>query len=220
MTDAHMLFDDVVSTTRSMRRLDPDRDVPDATIEQLIKVATYGPSGGNAQPVRWIVVRDRTTRERLGDIYRRASTDIFEPYRRLAAADPPDPIAKSVLHLVEHMGEAPVIVAPCTRGRDRAAPSPFPPPWDDPLLTAASTVWPCVQNFCLAARSVGLGTTPTVVHNILEDETAAALETPPDVAIWALIPVGHPLGRWGTPKRRPVAAVTYRDAWGSSWAAQ
>src|SRR4051812_18484257 len=114
-----------------MRRLDPDRPVSDEDVHRLMEAATLGPSGGNAQPVRWIVVRDDAKRQRLGDIYKRASTDISQPYRTLAEADPPDPIARSVLPLVEHFGEAPLVLAPCSRGRSTSDErTPFAPPWD------------------------------------------------------------------------------------------
>ncbi len=218
MTIDGISFEEVISTTRSMRRLDPDRVVDNASLEFVLRSATYAPSGANSQPVRWIVVRDAEQRRRLGDIYRRASTDIFAPYRKLALQDPPDPIATSVLHLVEHFGESPVIIAACTRDRRTADDSsPFSAPWDSPLLTAASTVWPSVQNLCLGARSVGLGTTPTVIHNILETEAAAVLGVPPEVAVWCLIPLGHPMGTWGVPRRKPFESVTFSDRWGEKW---
>ncbi|MEN9505085.1 MAG: hypothetical protein RI958_1011 [Actinomycetota bacterium] len=217
MTDS-MTFEQVVSTTRSMRRLDPHRDIEPDTLEYILRCATYAPSGGNAQPVRWVVVTDAERRRQLGDIYRRASVDIFAPYRQLVLKDPPDPIAKSVLHLVEHFGESPVVIAACTRDRRTSdESSPFSAPWDNPMLTAASTVWPAVQNLCLAARSVGIGTTPTVIHNIIWHEVADVLGVPPEAAVWCLIPLGYPLGAWGTPKRKPVEAVTYRETWGASW---
>lgn len=215
-----MDFYDVVSTTRAMRRLDPDRAVPSDVLERLLRAATLGPSGGNSQPVRWLVVTDPDKRAALGDVYKRASEGIFAIYRKLAQNDPPDRIAKSVLHLVEHFGESPAIVVPCTRVKSLEDPNSFfPEPWDSPLLTLSSAVWPCVQNFCLAARAEGLGATPTVIHNILEPEARQILEIPDDVYMWCMLPVGYPLGKWGTPKRRSVEDVTYVDSWGSPWPA-
>jgi nitroreductase len=70
-----------------------------------------------------------------------------------------------------------------------------------------------VQNLFLAGRALGLGTTLTTVHRLKEDEVRAILDIPADVNTWAMIPVGHPLGRWGEPKRRPVEEVTYYDTW-------
>jgi nitroreductase len=209
---------DVISTTRAMRRLDPERPVSAEDIERLLWAATYAPSGGNAQPVKWLVVTDQTLRSKLGDVYRRASEGIFAPYRSLAAQDPPDRIAKSVLHLVEHMGETPLMLLPCTRMPRQDTPDAnFSPPWDNPLLTSASSVWPAIQNVCLMGRSLGLGVTPTVIHNILEDEVRGILALPENVIAWSILAVGHPLGRWARPQRKPPSAISYADQWGTPW---
>jgi nitroreductase len=185
---------EAISTTRAMRRLDPDRDVSDADILTIVEAATKAATGGNMQPVRWLVVRDAEKRRQLGDIYRqcwgraRQLYDTGKPSRMLSSAD----------HLGEHLGEAPVLILPCAKG----APG-----------QADSSVFPGVQNLFLAARALGLGTTLTTVHRLREDEVRAVLDIPEDVTTFALIPVGYPTGRWGEGKRRPVREVTYWDTW-------
>ena len=67
----------------------------------------------------------------------------------------------------------------------------------------------------LAARSRGLGTTLTTLHRAREDEVKAVLGIPDDVETVALLPVGYPEGRFGTPLRRPSREVTHRDRWGN-----
>jgi nitroreductase len=185
---------EAIATTRAMRRLDPDRDVSDADILTIVEAATKAASGGNTQPVRWLVVRDGDKRRQLGEIYRqcwataRQLYDTGEPTRMLRSAD----------HLGEHMGEAPVLILPCAKG----APGQL-----------ESSVFPGVQNLFLAARALGLGTTLTTVHRLREPEVRAVLDIPEDVITFALIPVGYPTGRWGEGRRRPVREVTYWDAW-------
>jgi nitroreductase len=185
---------EAIATTRAMRRLDPHRDVSDADILTIVEAATKAPTGGNMQPVRWLVVRDADKRRQLGDIYRqcwgaaRQLYDTGKPSRMLSSAD----------HLGEHLGEAPVLILPCAKG----APG-----------QADSSVFPGVQNLFLAARALGLGTTLTTVHRMREDEVRAVLDIPEDVTTFALIPVGYPTGRWGEGKRRPVREVTYWDGW-------
>lgn len=61
---------EAIRTTRSMRRLDPARDVSDEDLEAMIDAATRAASGGNSQPVRWLVVRDPELKRRVGDVYR------------------------------------------------------------------------------------------------------------------------------------------------------
>jgi nitroreductase len=57
---------EAIATTRAMRRLDPDRDVSDADVLTIVEAATKAATGGNAQPVRWMVVRDADKRRQLG----------------------------------------------------------------------------------------------------------------------------------------------------------
>ena len=46
-----------------------DAPVDDAMLERCIRAATFAPSGGNTQPWRFIVIRDRETKRKLGVIF-------------------------------------------------------------------------------------------------------------------------------------------------------
>ena len=63
-------FADHLSRQRAIRAFDTSRDVDDATIEKLLRVAVSAPSGGNRQPWRFIVVRDPAVKQGLATIYR------------------------------------------------------------------------------------------------------------------------------------------------------
>ena len=194
---------EAMATTRAMRRLDPDRDVSDADLLKVVEAATKAPSGGNSQPVRWLVVRDAAKRKQLGDIYRACWAPVREMYAAAMKEDDGSVnarVLRSADYLGDHMGDAPAIVLPCSKG----APG-----------QAESSVFGAVQNLFLAARALGLGTTLTTVHRMREGEVKAVLEVPDDVTTWAMIPVGYPLGRWGEAQRRPVREVTYWDSWRS-----
>ena len=78
-----------------------------------------------------------------------------------------------------------------------------------------ASVYPAVQNFCIAARSLGLGTALTTVIRIHQDEVLDALGVPHGrFEIAALVPVGHPSGKFGIAPRKPAAAVTHWNRWG------
>src|SRR5579859_3929941 len=114
---------EAIRTTRAMRRLDPRRDVPDDDLRLILDAARRAPSGGNAQPVRWVVVRDPEQRRRVGDIYRRvARPSLVRTYEKRAQSDPAVArLLASSLHLCDHMAEAPVLLIPCApRGLTRA----------------------------------------------------------------------------------------------------
>lgn len=189
---------EAMSTTRAMRRLDTAKPVADADVLTMIEAATKAATGGNAQPVRWMVVRDADKRAQLGEIYGRCWKLIRPMYADREPTAQGDRLLGSADHLGDHMGDAPVIILPCSKG--------------EPGMVEAS-VFPGVQNLFLAGRALGLGTTLTTVHRFEEDAVRAVLDIPADVNTWAMIPVGYPLGRWGEPKRRPVTEVTYYDTW-------
>ena len=84
-----------------------------------------------------------------------------------------------------------------------------------------ASVYPAVQNFLVAARSLGLGTALTTVIRIHSSEVLELLGVPsrddgsPRFEIAALIPVGHPAGNFGIAPRTPAAAVTHWNTWGN-----
>src|SRR3954452_10654209 len=188
---------EAMRTTRAMRRLDSSRRVSEQDIWTIVEMATKAATGGNSQPVRWIVVTDAEKRRRLGEIYRECWAQIGAAYRQRTPAEDTQTgrILDSADHLGEHMGDAPVIIVPASKGGD------------------AGSVYPGVQNLFLAARALGLGTTLTTVHKLQEDAVRAVLDMPEDVQTWAMIPVGYPTGNWGEAKRRPVEEITYWDGW-------
>ena len=187
---------EAISTTRAMRRLDPDRPVSEADLWTILEAATKAPSGGNRQVARWLVVTDPDRRARIGALYGESWNSVRQGYVDAQGEGAPSSILRSADYLAAHMGEAPAIIIPCSRAGDPAS------------------VYPACQNLFLAARALGLGTALTTVHRMKEKEVKAVLDIPDDVHTWAMIPVGYPLGRWGEAVRRPVEETTYWDRYG------
>jgi nitroreductase len=188
-----------------MRRLDPDRPVSEADLRTLLEAATKGASGGNSQRARWLVVTDPERKRALGEVYRRCAETILRGYEERSDGSPEmRRMLSSSWHLADHFGEAPALIVACCRG---------------PEGRFASSVFPGVQNLMLAARALGLGTTLTTIHLCDEAAVKQVLGIPEDVATYCIVPVGHPLGRWGEARRRPVEEVAYRDAWGEPFPA-
>lgn len=193
---------EAIATTRAMRRLDPTREVSESDLAKVIAAATKAPTAKNEQMFRWIVVRDRDQRQRLADIYKHVSSTLPAMQATDTASER---IKRSVEYLVDHMGDAPVIIVAMAHA-------------PDDMRTAAS-VYPAVQNLMLAARALGLGTTLTTRHRLAQDETRAVLGAPADSFVYAVIPLGYPLGRWGEGERRPVRELAYLDRWGEPFEA-
>lgn len=208
---------EAIMTTRAMRRYS-DRPVEQADIETCLRAAQQAPSGGNVQPQQYVVVQDPDKRAALGELYRSA----FDRYERSL----PEPSTFSderqaaawrrtrdaSRHLADHLGDVPVIVV-FLQPLIPWSPSDDAGPMDIGRLDAS--VYPAVQNFCVAARALGLGTALTTVIRIHTAEVLALLGAPEGrYEVAALTPLGYPTGNFGVAPRKPAAAVTHWDSWG------
>ena len=208
---------EAIMTTRAMRRLS-NEPVDDAAIQLCLEAAQQAPSGGNVQPQQYVVIRDPDIRAAIGSVYRRAYDRYEASLPEIgdlsgSARDSYERTRRASRHLADHIGEAPVIVMflqPLIPwgGSDDIG------PLDIGRLDAS--VYPAIQNFCIAARALGLGTTLTTVIRVLQREALEVIGAPDDrFEIAALVPVGHPVGRFGRAARRPVERAVHIDRFGS-----
>jgi nitroreductase len=208
----HPEFDlfDAIYTTRAMRRLKPDA-VPREVLARILEAATMAPSNSNRQPWIFVVVRAEKTRHFVAERYRQAwETRYFTPEKqRFLRNQPQTPEAKnlrSAVYLANHLAEVPVLIFACVkRYTDEVRAG-------QPML---GSIYPAVQNLCLAARAYGLGTAITALHKEFEEDINQHLGVPEGYANEVLIPLGYPKGRWGRPARRPAADVTFFEHWGA-----
>jgi nitroreductase len=208
---------EAIETTRAVRRYTTD-PVTDDEITRCIHAAIHGPSGGNIQPWQFLVVTDPEVKRALGDVYRRSYAR-YEPVvlrLRQPLKDPKDEDAfqrtlAASRHLAEHMGEAPALVLvlmPNISMTLEDAEGPL------DVGTPFASVYPAVQNFMLAARALGIGTTLTTVYRIHQDEVRSICAVPERYEIVALIPMGRPQGSFGRGRRRPAVQVTHWNRFG------
>jgi nitroreductase len=222
------LFEAIYSA-RSIRRLKSD-PVPESLITKILDAAIRAPSGGNAQSWAFVVVRDPELRRQLGVIYRKAS-DIAEAV--YSARGRPSHLTEQQYarlmtagrYLWDHMGEAPVLLLPCSH-RPASPPREALPPdiaaeWEGEVAYTerirGASIYPAVQNIILACRGFGLGTVITTNHIRCEEQVKTLLGIPEEVSTWALMPVGWPIDKFGPLTRRPIAEVAHADRWGAGW---
>jgi nitroreductase len=216
---------EIMYNAGSIRRLRPD-PVPDEIISKILDAAIRAPSGSNAQSWVFIVIKDALTRRQLGAVYKKASDILVKLY---AGAPRPAHMDESryqrfmqaVMHLFEHMGDAPVLLVPCLKASIWTGASNLPPDVKARLAGAAriagSSIYPAVQNVILACRAFGLGTVLTTIHAFFEEEVRSILKLPEDVQTYALMPIGYPQGHHYPVKRRPVREVACLDSYGNPW---
>lgn len=228
---------DVMRTMRAMRRLSHEPVDRDLLVE-LVRAATWAPSGSNEQAYAWVIVTDREAMLRVADVWCRA----YAIYRDTVATVPRETLARDKAarmyaasdHQRDHFAETPALLVACydlgamrarLRARGprllRAATATSPRDWLSVARSArafaqrseAGSVYPGVQNLLLTARAMGLAANVTTTHLLLEDQFKRALGIPRRVRTFAAIPVGWPRGRFGPVTRHEPAEVTHWQRW-------
>lgn len=204
---------EVMYNARAMRRLRPD-PVPEDLLVRLIDAANHAPSGANAQPARYIVVRDAAQRARIAELNRSAVAEYLQartarPLLAHQDAGRQQRIGDAVAWQAEHLHEVPALIFACSEL------GPVRPESFIAGLGTGGSIWPGVQNILLAARALGLGATPTTI--VFRDRQAVkdVLGLPPEIEPVCLIPVGYPMGKFGPVTRRPVQEIMRWDRWSS-----
>ena len=200
-TDLTMQVGEAMFTQRAIRRLQHDKPVSDANLKILLDAASKAPSGGNKQPARFLVIRDRDTIEAFGKLYHEA----WWAKRRddsgwTGKADiPKDSVFRMPALLADEMVDAPVVVLAFTVG--------YP--------GGASSVFPAVQNLLPAARARGIGSLLTTLHTDVMERVYEMFKIPADAEFHCCIPLGYPRGKFGPTRRLPTAETTSWNSWGT-----
>lgn len=188
-----------------MRRVSTD-PIPGDIVASILDAAVRGPSGGNSQNWRFVVVEDPELRERLGPVYRSAFEQLQQTiykrsWERARAVGDEDTlrIMRSSAWLAENFEQVPLWLFVFSR--------------NDP---SGASIYPAVWNAMLAARGHGVGTCLTTVLGMFErDAVMEMIGVPPDKGwqLSAAVSCGYPLGRWGVAERAPVESVTAWNHW-------
>ena len=210
-----MSFTDVISTTRSIRRIKPD-PVPVDALERVLQAAVWAPSGGNRQPWRMVVVRDHAVKRQLRDLYvdEWAAYVEFNMHNvRNAPQEIKDRTAAGLAPgtaLADTLDQVPVIVMFVHDARLIYV-------TDNELgrtsVVGGASLYPAVQNLLTAARAEGLGGVLTTLICRREPEVKEILNLPKDWAVHAMVPLGWPRGGHGPLTRMPLESMVHYDRW-------
>jgi len=207
-----MNLQEVIETTGTCRFYLPD-PIPKDVLARVLDAARFAPSGGNRQPVHFVVVRDSSKKRRLKEWYLPIWTQYAAQATRTAA--PGSTFARLLAnadHFAQHLDEIPALIVVCARLSDLLA-------TDANLgrlsIVGGASVYPAVQNLLLKAREEGLGTALTTLLCMVEPQVKELLHIPDGIATAAMITMGYPAKPF--PKRlrrRPLAEVAFADEYG------
>jgi nitroreductase len=200
--------DELLSTTRAVRkRLDLDRPVERAVLEECFALAQQAPTAGYSQTWQFVVVTDPEKKAAIGELWRQVA---FPYLQRGGGARDGQllRISDAVVHLAEHIHEVPVFVIPCVQGRFEGKSNAL-------AASMFGSIIPAAWSFMLAARSRGLGTCWTTFHLVHEEEVARILGIPYDeITQVALIPVAYAIGTEFKPgRRKPLDTMLHWESW-------
>ena len=213
-----MNADDAIRLRRSVRRY-TDRPVPDAVVDECLRLALLAPTGGMAQAWSFIVVRDPETRAQLAEIVIDGGAQYF------AAARPPaDGVTprKHALWAANYADEVlgsytsvPVWIVAVRVPRNALPPTHAEEERTSDVISLAFAM----ENLFIAARARGIGTVPTVFHWFRDEAFRDLLGLPPNLDVPVITPFGYPeefpdsLPPALRAKRRPWRTLVFDDRW-------
>ena len=197
-----MSVGEAMFTQRAIRRFDASRPIEDEHIKLILDAASKAPSGGNSQPARYLVLRDRVKILAFGELYHEAwwakRRDEFD--WKTKEDIPEDSVYRMPALLADEIVNAPLIILAFSTGG----------PWE------AMSVLPGIQNMLLAARALGIGSVLTTLHPDVLQRVYSMFDVPENVTLHHCLPFGYPRGRFGPTSRYPTANTTYWDVWGQT----
>lgn len=202
-----MPLEEAMRSQRALRRLKPD-PIDEELLLHLLDLAIRAPSGSNSQGWEWIVVRERATVARLGEINRQFFR-FFKLFSRFGGKATPakQRMYASAQWQCDHFEEIPAVIVPCLK--QIIPPFPF-------LATTSAfgSIYPAVQNLLLGARAAGLGAALITIPLWNLHAVKKALGLPFGVTPCCLLPLGWPDEAYAPNKRRPVREVVSFDRYG------
>lgn len=211
---------DAIARRRSVRRY-TDRPVSDEDLDRVLRLALLAPTGHNAQAWSLLVVREPERRAALAELVLRGAAEYFRTTRPRGERSEEEQASWARGYAEEALGtyrDVTVWIAALVVPRFH-----FP---DEPLkerverFSDDTSVAFALENLFVAARALGLGTTPTIFHWFVEEEYRALLGIPPELGVHYLTPLGHtpgfPVGLRpeAAAARRPWRTLVHDEEWG------
>jgi nitroreductase len=226
---------EALCTTGSVREFTAD-PVSGAVLRRVLDAARFAPSGGNRQGWRIVVVEDAAIRRALRDLYlpgwydylaiagagltpwapvtdRAAEANALTAAPAIAAS-----AAAGSGGFAEHLDTVPVLLALFADLRALAA---VDREYERYQFAGGASVYPFAWSLLLAARNEGLGGVITTMATRREPEVKTLLGAGEELALAALVVLGHPVRRARRLTRAPVEAfVTVDRVDGDAFAGQ
>jgi nitroreductase len=206
----------VIQDRRSVRNF-TDEPIADQDLDMILEAARLAPSGENAQPWRFIVVKDELMRKKMGAIAgggssRRFTAEFVTKKMQERFANLEDEAKKQAAfqklttgQVSAFMAEAPVNIVVC--GKKDV--------WDTPYDTSAA-----IENILLMVTALGLGACWVIAPCIDirdEDRIKGLLGIPEEFKAVSILSIGHPARAHKPRPRMPLKELVFTEKWGEDY---
>jgi len=197
----------IIKNRRSVKEYS-SKEVSKEVLFRILEAVRWAPSAHNAQPWRFIVIRDSALKQRLAeDMASRWNQDMSKN------GVPKEHRESLIKASVERFGNAPVVIVACLTMEDMDE---YP---DDrrkkiEYVMAVQSVAAAIENMLLAAHGEGLGSCWFCAPLFCPDIVRKTLKIPKHVDPQALITLGYPANKPNPPPRKPLEDVVHQDYWG------
>lgn len=219
MSETYSLIDatmKVIQDRRSIRNF-TDEPVSDQDLDMLMEAARQAPSGENAQPWRFIIVKSEAMRKKMGAIAGGGSSRRFtaeyvtqKMQKRFENLKDEEKKQKAFKKLTSgqvsaFMAEAPVNIVVC--GKKDV--------WDTPYDTSAA-----IENILLMVTALGLGACWVIAPCIDirdEEQIKDLLGIPEGFKAVSILSLGHPAREHRPRPRLPRNELVFTEKWGEAY---
>jgi coenzyme F420-0:L-glutamate ligase/coenzyme F420-1:gamma-L-glutamate ligase len=191
---------------RSIREY-TSREVSERILETILEAATWAPSAHNAQPWRFIVVKDSALKLKLA----KTMANRWEKDLAKNGVSEKD-LENLVKASVERFTKAPIVIVPCLTMAEMHH---YPDKRRQKIefLMGVQSVAAAIENMLLAVHAMGLGACWFCAPLFCPETVRKVLKIPPNFEPQVLITLGYPAYRPWPPPRKLLKEIVHLNGW-------
>jgi len=198
----------IIKDRRSVRKYF-SKGISDNILQRVLDAARWAPSAHNAQPWRFIVIKDASIKRRLAKAM--ASEWNKDLYKEGVSLQNRQRLIKNS---IKKFTQAPILIVAFLTMEDMDN-YPDKKRRKVEYEMAVQSVAAAIQNILLVAYAEGLGACWFCAPMFCPETVREVLEAPKSVEPQALITLGYPAERPEIPPRKPIEALVYQNLWES-----
>lgn len=193
-----------IQDRRSVRRY-LLKEVSNNVLQRVLDAARWAPSAHNAQPWRFIVIKDPNVKRRLAEAM---ASEWNKDLRKDGIL--PEDRERLIKASIKQFTDPPILIVVCLTMDDMDKYSDK-ERQEAEYVMAVQSVAAAIQNMLLTAHAEGLGTCWFCAPLFCPELVRETLGIPKDIRPQALITLGYPAERPKTPPRKPLESIVYQN---------